>query len=171
MAAVPWTVFDPGFHLAEDECQHAGEQMAEQAVLRSGAGCVLRFPDMYGAPGDMNYPDRVRMCHQYMEGRAIFSADAPLYCIHYLDVVSAMEHALVNRLTGTFNVCDDDSVPYTNRQVFDAICEDEALPALEFLDQIKAPTRKISAARIYATGYRVQHPDPNREVVERILGS
>ena len=154
-----------------DEPSSKYYQMAEQKVLQGDAGCVLRFPDMYGAPGDMSYPDRVRLCHQYMDGRAIFSADAPLYCIHYLDVVGAMEHALENRLVGIFNVCDHDNLPYTNQQVFDAICEDEALPKLEFLNHIKAPTRKISAAKIYGTGYRVQHPDPNREVVERVLGT
>ena len=29
---------------------------AEQAILGGGAGCVLRFPDMYGAPGDLTFP-------------------------------------------------------------------------------------------------------------------
>ena len=141
-------------------------QQAEQEVLSIPGGCVLRYPDMYGAPGDMSYPDRVRLCHEYMGGKAIFSADAPLYCIHYLDVVRAIEHAIDLELTGIFNVCDNDHLPYTNRQVFDAICDAEALPRLEFLDQIKAPTRKISAARLYATGYRIQHPDPNAALVE-----
>jgi len=154
-----------------DEPSSKYYQLAEKTVLSNTDGCVLRFPDMYGAPGDMSYPDRVRLCHQYMDGRAIFSADAPLYCIHYLDVARAIEHAIANNLTGTFNVCDDDNLPYTNQQVFDAICEDEALPKLEFLNQIKAPNRKISAAKLYGTGYRVQHADPNRDVVERVFGT
>ena len=38
---------------------------------------------------------------------------------------------------------------------------------LEFLDQIKAPLKQISAQKIYDTGYRVRHPDPNAEVVAR----
>jgi hypothetical protein len=39
------------------------------------------------------------------------------------------------------------------------------MPLLEFLDQIKAPLKKISAEKIYGTGYRVLHPDPNAAVV------
>ena len=146
-------------------------QLAEQAVLGAAEGCVLRFPDMYGAPGDLSYPDRVRMCHEYMGGKAIFSASAPLYCIHYLDVVAAIEHALRNRLTGVFNVCDDNKLPYSNQQVFDAICDDESLPRLEFLDQIKMPNRRISAAKLYATGFRIEQPDPNTPLVEQAANS
>ena len=150
-----------------DEPSSKYYQQAEQAVLSIDGGCVLRFPDMYGAPGDMSYPDRVRLCHEYMGGKAIFGADAPLYCIHYLDVVSAIEHALTHKLSGTYNVCDNDNLPYTNQQVFDAICDAEGLARLEFLNQIQAPNRKISADKLYATGFRVQHPDPNRGVVEK----
>ena len=161
----------------ETPCSNSDEpsskyyQLAEQAVLAAPAGCVLRFPDMYGAPGDMSYPDRVRLCHQHMGGKAIFSANVPLYCIHYLDVVRAIEHALRNNLEGIFNVCDDDSLPYTNQQVFDAICEVGSMPKLEFLEQIQMPNRQISAARIYSTGYRIEHKDPNAAVVETVLGS
>lgn len=154
-----------------DEPSSRYYQQAEQAVLSVDGGCVLRFPDMHGAPGDMSYPDRVRLCHQYMDGKAIFSADAPLYCIHYLDVVRAIEHVISNDLTGIFNVCDNDHLPYTNEQVFDAICESEALPRLQFLNQIKAPNRKISAEKLYATGFRVQNADPNAAIVEKARGN
>jgi len=148
-----------------DEPSSKYYQLAEQAVLERPGGCVLRFPDMYGAPGDMSYPDRVRLAHKLMGGKTIFSADAPLYCIHYLDVVDALRHAIERRLSGVFNVCDNDRTPATNKEVFDAICDANALERLEFLGQITAPTRKISAQKIYDTGYRVQHPDPN----ERLL--
>ena len=56
-------------------------QLAEQQILKNSGGCVLRFPDMYGAPGDLNFPERVKMAHEYFAGKAIFSADAPLYAI------------------------------------------------------------------------------------------
>jgi nucleoside-diphosphate-sugar epimerase len=136
-------------------------QAAEQEVLAAGRGCVLRFPDMYGAPGDLSFEQRVALCHEYFGGKAIFSADAPLYAIHFEDVVDAVLHALYEELEGTFNVCDEDNLPHTNQQVFDAICDRADMHRLEFLDQIKAPLKKISAGKIYATGYRVQHPDPN----------
>ena len=140
-------------------------QEAEQEVLGNPEGCVLRFPDMYGAPGDLSFAQRVGMCHEYFGGKAIFSADAPLYAIHFEDVVNAVIHALDNNLRGIFNVCDNDNLPGTNKQVFDAICQESDLPLLEFLNQIKAPLKKISAARLYATGYRVSHPDPNAHLL------
>ena len=134
-------------------------QMAEQAVLAGGAGCVLRLPDIYGAPGDLSFADRVRLGHQLMGGKVPFGPDAPLYCIHYLDVVEAARHALAEGLAGVYNVCDNDNLPATNREVFDAICEREGLEPLVFLDQIKAPNRRISARKLYDTGYRIVHSD------------
>ena len=140
-------------------------QEAENEVLKNTKGCVLRFPDMYGAPGDMSFDQRVAMCHEYFAGKAIFSADAPLYAIHFEDVVNAVIHALNMQLAGIFNVCDNNNLPATNKVVFDAICEKIDLSPLEFLDQIKAPLKKISAQKIYDTGYSVKHPDPNAQVV------
>jgi nucleoside-diphosphate-sugar epimerase len=140
-------------------------QEAEQEVLANTGGCVLRFPDMYGAPGDLSFEQRVAMCHEYFGGKAIFSADAPLYAIHFEDVVNAVVHALERDLRGVFNVCDNDNLPGTNKQVFDAICAKNDMPALEFLDQIKAPLKKISAEKLYATGYKVAHADPNAHLL------
>ena len=141
-------------------------QAAEQEVLSNAQGCVLRFPDMHGAPGDLSFEQRVAMCHEYFGGKAIFSAAAPLYAIHFEDVVNAVIHALDANLQGIFNVCDNDNLPGTNKQVFDAICRNGDMPLLEFLDQIKAPLKKISAEKIYASGYRVVHPDPNAHLLE-----
>lgn len=95
-------------------------QQAEQAALAGGAGCILRFPDMYGAPGDMSYPDRVRASHDYFGGKTIFGENAPLYAIHVDDVVKAIYHAIDRKL--------------------------------------------------YHTGYRVSHGDPNAAVVEKYRG-
>ena len=133
--------------------------LAENAILAAG-GCVLRFPDMYGAPGDLSFPQRVKLAHEHFGGKTIFGANALLYAIHFEDVVSAIVHALDENLTGVYNVCDDDNVPATNRQVFDTLCADQGLARLEFLNHIKAPGRKISAGRFYATGFRVTHPVP-----------
>ncbi|CAA0081249.1 Uncharacterised protein [Zhongshania aliphaticivorans] len=141
-------------------------QAAEQAVLGSSTGCVLRFPDMYGAPGDMSFPDRVKMAHNFFGGKVVFGPNAPLYCIHFEDVIEAVKHAVDNTLCGVYNVCDNDNLPYTNKQVFDAITDAQGLSRLEYLDQIQAPNRKISAQKIYNTGYRVKHPDPNALLVE-----
>lgn len=141
-------------------------QAAERNALSVPGGCVLRLPDIHGAPGDMSFTERVKMAHDYFGGKAIFGADAPLYTIHFEDVVAAAIHALENGLTGVYNVCDNDNLPATNQQVFDAICDSQGWPRLTFLNQIKAPNRKISADKLYATGYRVQHGDPNAALVE-----
>lgn len=134
---------------------------AERAVLASGQGCVLRLPDIYGAPGDLSFAERVRLAHEIMKGRVPFGAGAPLYIIHFLDVVAAAEHALRKQLTGLYNVCVDEGLPKSNREIFDALAERQGLAKLEFLDQIQAPNRKISAAKLYATGWRPQHTDPD----------
>jgi len=134
-------------------------QMAEQAVLASGKGCVLRLPDIYGAPGDLSFPDRVKFGLKLMGGKVPFGPDAPLYCIHYLDVVEATRLAIEDKLQGVFNVCDNDKLPASNKTVFDAICDREGLDHLVFLDQIKAPKRRISAQKIYAAGFKVVHSD------------
>ena len=143
----------------QDEPSAKYYNRAEQAILQTGHSCALRFPDMYGAPGDMSFPERVKLAHQYFGGKTVFSADAPLYAIHFEDVVSAVIHAVENNLTGIFNVCDNGRTPPSNKTVFDAICDAEGLSRLEFLSHIKAPTRKISADKIYASGYRIAHDD------------
>ena len=145
-------------------------QAAEEAALSGGNGCVLRFPDMYGAPEDMSYPDRVRASHEHFGGKSIFGPDAPLYAIHVEDVVSAIYHVVDMGLQGIFNVCDDERVPYSNKKVFDAICAEQGLEPLVFLNQIQAPLRKISARKLYDTGYRITYPDPNAHIVERHHG-
>lgn len=134
---------------------------AERAVLSKGRGCVLRLPDIYGAPGDMSFAQRVRLAHEIMKGKVPFGPDAPLYIINFQDVVSAAEHALRAGLTGVYNVCVEGPVPKTNAQVFGELSRREQLPALEFLAQIKAPNRRISAQKLYATGWRPQHTDPD----------
>lgn len=142
-------------------------QLAEQQVLANPQGCVLRFPDMFGAPGDIDFPGRVKLAMEYFGGKTIFAANVPLYCIHFEDVVNAIHHALTKELSGIYNVCDNEHVPYTNKEIFDAICDEQGWERLEFLDQITTPNRKISADKLYQTGYSTSQPDPNAAVVER----
>ncbi|MCC5825014.1 NAD-dependent epimerase/dehydratase family protein [Alkalimonas sp.] len=149
-----------------DEPSSKYYQAAEQAVLQHRSGCVLRYPDMYGAPGDLDFPARVRMALDYFGGKTVFSADAPLYAIHFDDVVRSVLHAIEQQLSGIYNVCDNERVPYSNQQVFDAICRHHGWPELTYSGQILAPNRKISADKLYATGFRVQQPDPNARWVE-----
>lgn len=136
-------------------------QLAEAQVLRHQQGCVLRFPDMYGAPGDMSFSERVKMAHDFFGGKILFGPEALLYSIHFEDVVKAILHALDKQLHGIFNVCDNLNLPGTNAEVFDAICKELKLSPLEYTNHIKAPSQRISADKIYASGFSVEHPDPN----------
>jgi nucleoside-diphosphate-sugar epimerase len=140
-------------------------QAAERHALAVPGSCVLRLPDIHGAPGDMSFTERVNMAREIFGGKVVFSADAPFYTIHFDDVVRAVMHALRRRLVGIFNVCDNERVPASNQQVFDAICDAQGWPRLQFLGQIKAPGRRISAERIYATGYCTLQPDPTASLL------
>jgi len=150
-----------------DEPSSKYYQQSENLILGRKQGCVLRFPDMYGAPGDLSFTERVKMAHSYFAGKTIFGADAPLYAIHFEDVVNSVLHALQKELTGVYNVCDNRRVPATNKVIFDAICDLEDLTRLEFLNQVKAPNRKVSADKIYQSGYQVQHDDPNAALLQK----
>ncbi|MDP9140171.1 MAG: NAD-dependent epimerase/dehydratase family protein [Pseudomonadota bacterium] len=132
---------------------------AERIVLSTGQGCVLRLPDIYGAPGDMSYAQRAKLAHEVMAGKDAFSADARLYVIHFLDVVGAAAHALRKKLTGVYNVCDNQWLPNTNAEVFDQLCTRQDLPKLEFLGEIQTPTCMISAEKLFDTGYCPQYTD------------
>lgn len=138
----------------------------EQAALSKGKGCSLRFPDMYGAPGDYTYPERVKLAHEFFGGKAMFLPDAPLYAIHYKDVVNALFHAIEHNLIGVYNVCDNDKVPLTNKEVFDQVADNMGLERLEFTGEIAAPTKRISADKMAATGFRMEKEDPIAEIIE-----
>ena len=145
----------------------SADALARQPVYFALYGGGTEFDVDFEFAGDLSFDQRVALCHEYFGGKAIFSANAPLYAIHFEDVVDAVIHALEKDLRGIYNVCDNDNLPGTNKEVFDAICRNNDMALLEFLDQIKAPLKKISAAKLYATGYRVQHADPNADIVAR----
>ena len=145
---------------ASDEPSTVNYREAERAVLSSRQGVSLRLPDIYGAPGDLSLEGRVKAGLDFMGGRVPFGREARYFSVHFEDVVDATLHVLDHGLSGVFNVCNDDVLPPTNAEIFDAISDRNGWKRLEFLDQIKAPRRKISAAKLYATGFRVKHEGP-----------
>jgi len=138
----------------------------ETAALSGGRGCSLRFPDMYGAPDDYTYPERVKLSHDFFGGKAMFLPNAPLYAIHYLDVVEALFHAVQNDIVGIYNVCDNENVPLTNKEVFDQVADNMGLERLDFTGEIAAPTKRISADKFFATGFKLNTPDPIASILE-----
>ncbi len=61
------------------------------------------------------------------------------------------------------------SLIVNNELSVSAITDAEGLSRLEYLDAIQAPNRKISAQKIYNSGYRVAHADPNAALVQARL--
>ncbi|MCX4094725.1 NAD(P)-binding domain-containing protein [Nocardia sp. alder85J] len=130
---------------------------AEQIVLNAGRGAVLRIPDVYGHPRDMDYPARVRFAHERLGGSVPFAARALLYRIDYRDAAAALDHVVTHELTGVYNAYPDAVVPPTNEQVFGEICTAAGLPALTYRGEIGSPEVPISSARLRATGFRFAH--------------
>ena len=154
------TITEESALVASDEPSTVNYREAERAVLSSRQGVSLRLPDIYGAPGDLSLEGRVKAGLDFMGGRVPFGRDARYFSVHFEDVVDATLHVLDRGLSGAFNVCNDEVLPPTNGEIFDAISDRNGWKRLEFLDQIKAPRRKISAAKLYATGFRVKHEGP-----------
>ena len=118
---------------------------------------------MNGVQGRIGAEDCLTTEVLVAHGDPLWEAHIPGGAIH----VREAQHATAEDLRGTFNVCDNDNLPASNQRVFDAICLEGGMQKLEFLDQIKAPLKQISAQKIYDTGYRVKHSDPNAGVVAR----
>ena len=119
-----------------------------------GAGdraVVFRCGDIFGAD-DPPIETKIGMAHQYLGGSVPFSADALFYRLAVEDAADAIVHALESRITGVHNLTHAE-VPPTNEALFDAISAAQGLPALVYRDEIAAPTRPISVARLTASGF------------------
>ncbi|MET7394520.1 NAD-dependent epimerase/dehydratase family protein [Dactylosporangium sp. NPDC005572] len=129
---------------------------AEKAVLAAG-GAVVRIPDVYGHPRDLDYPARVRLAHELLGGSVPFDGDALLYRIDYRDAAAALDFVVTNGLTGVYNAVPDATVPPTNRDVFSRICADEGWPDLTYRGEIKTPVVPISSQRLRGEGFAFTH--------------
>lgn len=130
---------------------------AERAVLATPRGAVVRIPDVYGHPRDIDYPARVRFAHERLGGSVPFSAAALLYRIDYRDAAAALDFVVDRELTGIFNAIPDASVPATNAEAFHAFCRDAGLPDLTFRGEIKTPAVPVTSARLRGAGFRFEH--------------
>ncbi|WP_328470308.1 NAD-binding protein [Actinoplanes sp. NBC_00393] len=122
---------------------------AEQAVLRTPGGAVLRIPDVYGHPRDIDYPSRVKLAHDVLGGSVPFDGDALLYRIDYRDAAAALDFVVGRGLTGAYNAVPDASVPATNREFFAAIAAGTGLPELAAgADQLGEAARRGVRVRL-----------------------
>lgn len=135
-------------------------RMAEELIMSTGRGVVLRLPDMYGGgQRDLTYTQRVQFAVDKMGGRVPFSASALFYRLHALDAARAIVHVLDKGLAGVYNVCDNSIVPPTNEVIFNRLTDEAELPRLTFLGQIKLPTRPVSSAKLSRTGFSYEFTD------------
>ncbi|MGI5328809.1 NAD-dependent epimerase/dehydratase family protein [Actinomadura nitritigenes] len=130
---------------------------AEQAVLASPRGAVVRIPDVYGHPRDIDYPARVRFAHEHLGGSVPFAADALLYRIDYRDAAAALDFVVSEGLTGVYNAFPDAEVPPTNAEAFGEICKAEGLPELTFRAEIRTPVVPVTSAKLRAAGFVFAH--------------
>lgn len=126
---------------------------AEAVVLAAPGGAVLRIPDVYGHPRDIDYPTRVKMAHEMLGGSVPFSGEALLYRIDYRDAAAALAFVVEQGLVGAYNAVPDASVPPTNQAAFGDICAANGWPQLTFRGEIATPTVPISSARLRAAGF------------------
>ena len=92
------------------------------------------------------------MAHQYLGGSVPFSGEALLYRLHVDDAADAVVHVLDHRLTGLFNLTHVE-VPPTNATLFDRLSAEIGKPALDYRDEIAAPTRPVSVQRLVSSGF------------------
>ncbi len=121
---------------------------------------VFRCSDITGGE-DPPIEDKLKMAHAYFGGRVPFQGEALFYRVHQLDVVRAMKHAIYHAMNGTFNLTHEEPAPQ-NAQFFNAVCDQEGLPRLTFLDQIKAPGQPVSVQRLLETGFTLEFTQAER---------
>ncbi|BBH68741.1 hypothetical protein ACTI_54260 [Actinoplanes sp. OR16] len=126
----------------------------ERAVLAADRGAVVRIPDVYGHPRDIDYPSRVKLAHELLGGSVPFDGDALLYRIDYRDAAAALDFVVTHGLTGVWNAVPDAVVPRTNREVFADICAAEGWPELTYRSEIATPVVPVSSSKIREAGFR-----------------
>ncbi|GGN75083.1 hypothetical protein GCM10010112_45960 [Actinoplanes lobatus] len=130
---------------------------AEQAVLATPRGAVVRIPDVYGHPRDIDYPARVKMAHDLLGGSVPFDGDALLHRIDYRDAAAALDFVVTHDLTGAYNAVPDTDIPPTNRDFFARISTEHGWPALTYRAEITTPLLPVSSAKLRAAGFHFAH--------------
>ncbi|WP_433381233.1 hypothetical protein ACQPZX_16725 [Actinoplanes sp. CA-142083] len=117
----------------------------------------MRIPDVYGHPRDIDYPSRVEMAHEVLNGSVPFAEHALLYRIDYRDAAAALDFVVSRELTGAYNAVPDAAVPPTNGEAFAAICASHGWPPLTYRGEIATPTVAVSSAKLRGAGFSFRH--------------
>ena len=133
--------------------------MAEDAILSSPGGTVLRLADIYGHPRDIDFTARVKMAHEHMGGSVSFAGDGRLHRVHVEDVADALLFVLEHDLTGAYNCVPDLAPSPTNKEAFDRLADESGQPHLEFRGELKTPMKQVSSKKLRDAGFVFHHPD------------
>ncbi|GIE36237.1 hypothetical protein Ait01nite_092820 [Actinoplanes italicus] len=126
---------------------------AEEAVLATPRGAVVRIPDVYGHPRDIDYAERAELAHRMLGGSVPFDGDALIYRIDYRDAAAALDFVVTHDLTGVYNAVPDAVVPLPNREFFAGVTAECGLPELTYRGEIATPAVPITSARLRAAGF------------------
>lgn len=132
---------------------------AEDAILENPGGTVLRLPDIYGHPRDIDFTARVKLASEHWGGSVPFAREGRLHRVHVEDVARALIHVLQNDLTGVYH-CVPDLVPSpTNGETFDRLADAAGIARLEFRAELRTPTVQVVSKKLRDTGFTFTHPD------------
>ena len=145
-----------------DDASPAAFQGAERAYRAHAPSrhAIFRCSDIMGGD-DPPIELKLKMAHQVFKGNVPFQDRALFYRVHQMDVVRAIKYAIDHKLNGTFNLTHEE-VPPSNADFFNAICDQEGLPHLQFRNELKQPGKPVSVKRILDTGFRFEHTEPER---------
>jgi nucleoside-diphosphate-sugar epimerase len=140
---------------------------AEQDWLAAGAGAgipvaVLRLAGIYG-------PGRNALVNlERGTARRVVKPGQVFNRIHVADIAGALHHLATHEVGGIFNVCDDEPGPPQDVVTFAAeLMGVEPPPEIPFEEAEMTPmarsfwgdNKRVSNARLKATGYRFRFPD------------
>jgi hypothetical protein len=140
---------------------------AEQDWLAAGAGAgipvaVLRLAGIYG-------PGRNALVNlERGTARRVVKPGQVFNRIHVADIAGALHHLATHEVGGIFNVCDDEPGPPQDVVTFAAeLMGVEPPPEIQFEEAEMTPmarsfwgdNKRVSNARLKATGYRFRFPD------------
>ena len=115
--------------------------------------CVLRLGGIYGPMRSLEKRAE-RMSKKEMGG----SGDEPTNHIHLEDITGAIQFCLTNRLSGVFNLVNEDHP--SRRQLYGALCEKLNLaPPVWKAGSPSVTNARVSGEKIKNAGYLFQHPN------------
>jgi nucleoside-diphosphate-sugar epimerase len=153
------TITENTMRSTSDEPSTVYYSQAEDAILANPGGTVLRLPDIYGHPRDIDFTARVKLANEHMGGSVAFAGDGRLHRVHVEDVARALIHVLENNLTGVYNTVPDLVPSPTNAETFDRLADAAGVPRLEFRGELRTPTQQVGSAKLRGTGFTFSHPD------------